>query len=148
MSATAPVTVWFYRGPEGLFGWLIRIFTLSRYSHCEIQVGMFTFSADPGAGVTMTLGKPHMDEHWDGVRVAVEDTDGLTHWLMARDGRGYDWSGILLSEMLPFELDSDRRFYCSELVRRALQTFKALAKPWFWLRWSPGRLAARLSKGD
>ncbi len=127
MSATGPITLCFYRGPEGIFGKLVRVFTLSRYSHVEIRFGLISFAASPRIGVVRHFGKDYAPELWDTITVQA-DTRTAMDWLSARVGCRYDWSGILLSELLPFKRQANSRWYCSELACALMQAAGVMAK--------------------
>lgn len=144
MADTASVL--FYHGPEGLFGWLVRLFTLSRYSHVEIRVGYLSYAAIAGRGVELSVDRYFPIEQWDRIDVSIEDAPALTRWLSDEVGSRYDWPGIIFSQVLPFiRRDAATRWYCSELVCAALKRAGVLPESQRSTV-SPGRLHHLLRK--
>jgi hypothetical protein len=117
----------------------IRIATRGIYSHVELISGraelgaaelcLSASSRDGGVRLkTITL-KP---AHWDLVCLDL-DAELVFCSAQVHIGDGYDFVGILGSQMLPFDWQDPNKWFCSELCAQAL----GLPKP---QRYSPQRL--------
>jgi hypothetical protein len=53
--------------------------------------------------------------HWEFVQ--IHDTD-LSNALV-HQGAGYDWKGVILSQMFPLTKEDPTKFFCSELIAYA-----------------------------
>lgn len=110
-----------YKGKGKLFNRLIRLWTRSRYSHCELVMpdGRWLSASAMDGGVR----EKHIElnlEHWDlfplpwASEARIEDVFAR-HW-----GKGYDWLGVFLSQLLPVAIDDRQRMFCSEFCAAAL----------------------------
>lgn len=128
------MNVLFYRGPENLFGQAVRLWTGSRYSHCELEFpvnGAYPgdrFGAHTSGGV---LWRPPLNwaqfPHWDRVEVRPLDEGKVLEWCRLQFGERYDWAGILFAQILPLRRHAGSRWFCSELCVAALQQGGLLA---------------------
>lgn len=107
-----------YKGKGTFFDSLIRWWTKSPYSHVEIVLhrnqyyfkGFSSSTRDGGVRVKSIKVK---SGHWDFFEA---DAPRLEEEEMRKHiGKGYDFMGILLSQILPLKRHSKRRFFCSEL---------------------------------
>jgi hypothetical protein len=142
------VNIIFYQGPEDIFGKAIRLWTWSRYSHCEIEFSPapcegrgIRCSALAGPGVhwrkPLMLGQL---PYWDSVSIPLSEEDerrGL-EWATRQIGDRYDWPGIFFSEVLPLNRRADSRWFCSELCCEFLNVVGYL--PGIYPAISPERL--------
>jgi uncharacterized protein YycO len=114
----------FYKGKGNLFDWLIRKWTQSRYSHCELvfRDGAF-FSADPRSGGVRYLRIEQDPEKWDFVELILDEFDEnkVRRWCNKQVGKRYDWLGILLCQIIPIGVDESDWYFCSEICTEALQ---------------------------
>lgn len=124
----------FYRGPETLGGHLVRFWTVSQFSHCELHFGGGQcFSSRPGSGVSWTY--RDIDRH-DWLRIAIPGADGqeskIREWCGDEVGCAYDWRGVLFTQVLPWGWRSKDKWFCSEICTAALQRIGMLPgiKPW------------------
>ena len=119
--------------------WLIRAFTRSPYSHCEIAVpvrglsGVYecysSFAADGGVRCKQMV----LDgEYWDLLPLTL-DYGRLLTLFRETEGRRYDYIGILRF-ILPFLPPAHSRWYCSEWCAAALGYDDRR-------QWTPGQLA-------
>jgi hypothetical protein len=137
----------FYKGPEDIFGNLVRLWTWSKYSHCEIE-----FSPAPGEGrgircSALSMGvcwRPALTgtevANWDSIPVkltAEAEQRGL-EWCTQQIGDRYDWPGIFFSEILPLRRRAESRWFCSELACEFLEVVGLL--PGIYPAVSPRRL--------
>lgn len=120
------LTLAFYVGRGNLFDRVIRWATRSNVSHVEILT-VLPEIVDGGGFVATVLGSSSRDggvreveiewhpENWQVIEVPWAPADALQK-ARSEIGAGYDWVGILLSQMLALRRGSRERWYCSELV--------------------------------
>lgn len=122
----------FYRTGGSVFSKLIRWWTRSPYSHCElaylteqgVQTGQYVCwtSSERDGGVRKKVMKLEKD-HWDLVKVTLpKSTAGKPiAWFADNEGKKYDWAGIF---GMAWSASGDKadRYFCSEACLTALQT--------------------------
>jgi len=104
----------------------IRWWTKSKYSHAELVLneGEIWVSISPflyskvAARIKVEL---ELDD-WDFIDFKVNDIQmiSLKDFIAETTGDGYDWIGMLLSQVLPCIIKSRRRWYCSSWIAHAL----------------------------
>lgn len=121
------VRVVFRKHAPGALAALIRLWTRSPYSHCEI---VFTdgswFSSDPtGTRHTRFLvpGPAINPADYDTVAVPMTDADEsrMREWCVGEAGCAYDWLGIFFSQLINFGWHTRNRYFCGEVCTAALQ---------------------------
>lgn len=134
-----------YKGKGTLFNRLIRLWTRSKYSHCEIVLSAHNESLVVDDSGAVWLSASAMDggvrskeielnlEHWDLIPVPWADRSRINWVFQKHRGKGYDWLGIFFSQLLASGLHSLRRMFCSEFCAAAL----GLPNP---QRYSPAQL--------
>jgi len=110
-----------YKGKGKLFNRLIRLWTRSRYSHCELVMpdGRWLSASAMDGGVRAK----HIEldfEHWELIPLPWADAKLIESVFARHKGKGYDWLGILLAQFLPLGIDSKSRMFCSEFCAAAL----------------------------
>lgn len=115
---------------------LIKLFTLSHWSHCGIIDGSFVIDSEIGVGVRrIPFGewKQHYD-HYVIVEMPIEDKSMRLHWARSQVGKKYDLLGVLSLVIRKNASDKDKLF-CSELVAIYLgiteRTWR-LSPQWLW----------------
>ncbi|ALZ84712.1 hypothetical protein APT59_11090 [Pseudomonas oryzihabitans] len=125
-----------YRAPGDTYDRLIRAWTRSPYSHCELVMpdGRFVTSSprDGGVRAKVIAQDPAV---WDFLPLPWIQAAHVEQLLEQEAGAGYDWLGILGSQILPAGIQSRSRWFCSEFCAHALD----VKQPH---RYSPGKLAA------
>ena len=116
------VTVAFYKGKGTWVNGLIRWWTKSEYSHVELIVdGVWYTSAtwEKGTVARALKGNP---EKWDMVELPCTVEQKVNATVSARNklGKGYDYWGILFSQVLPWKGDRSDRWFCSEYLYSCL----------------------------
>ena len=109
----------FYKGKGGIFDKIIRWYTKSIYSHCEIILGTLSFSSscrDNGVRVKYI---EYNDINWDYNTVDI-DINKLFLVFNQHNGKGYDYTGILFSHIIPVGIDNKSKVYCSEFCAEVL----------------------------
>jgi len=124
-----------YKAPGDTYDCLIRVWTRSPYSHCELVLpdGRFATSSPRNGGVRAKVIEPDPDV-WDFLPLPWIKATSVEQLLEQEAGASYDWLGILGSQVLPAGIQSRSRWFCSEFCAQALE----LEQP---QRYSPGQLA-------
>ena len=105
----------FYKAKGDWVDWLIRKWTKSIYSHCEVVIGDEWFSSSPrDGGVRSMRMESYNAEHWDIIDYPGVSTIDVFDLFRKTKGSKYDFIGILFSQVLPIGLHSSTKWYCSE----------------------------------
>ena len=109
----------FYKAKGNLVDLLIRVFTNSKYSHVEIVCNKDWYSSSPRDGGVRI--KQILDDgnSWDFIEIEIYK-ERLYEKYSEYRGRGYDFKGILLSNILPIGWHSKDKAICSEFVADVL----------------------------
>lgn len=128
-----------YKALGDLYDKSIRIWTRSLYSHCELVLedGRFASSSPRDGGVRAKLIEQD-PEVWDFLPLPWVRVEVVEELLQAEQGAGYDWIGILGSQVLPVGIQSQSRWFCSEFCAQVI----GLEQP---QRYSPGSLFETMS---
>lgn len=113
--------IMFYKGKGDWTDWLIRVFTRSKYSHCEVlsQGDMYGVSS-PLMKVSKAENKHYNPKDWDRIAVDIKKNKILYFFKRTKDMK-YDWIAIILSQIFPFRLHSKKKYICSEWVAELLE---------------------------
>lgn len=108
----------------GWYGWLIRLWTRSPYIHCELEFSdkrRFTSLAGVGACFRAPL-RPEEEFGWKRLFVAAtpEQEQRMYHFCQGEEGCPYDWTGIILTQVLGLGRESPTKWFCSEVCDAAL----------------------------
>lgn len=124
-----------YKAPGDLVDRAVRLWTRSVYSHCELVLsdGRFVSSSPRDGGVRAKCIEPSSNT-WDFVALPWVEQEDVEAALEREGGTGYDWIGIIGSQLLPIGIHSRKRWFCSEFCGAVM----GLEKP---ERYSPGELA-------
>lgn len=126
----------FYKAKGNWVDLLIRVFTNSKYSHVEIVHNKDWYSSSPRDGGVRVKQIVDDGNSWDLVEVDI-DKERLYQKYREYRGRGYDFKGILLSNILPIGWHSKNKATCSEFVADVL----GYAKP---AKYSPQDIVDKL----
>lgn len=121
------VTLAFYKGQGDRIDRAIRWWTASPYSHVELINWLGTANPE-GHPKALAFAASHRDGgvrgrviamapgHWDYVTVPWADAPRV--WSRARglNGAGYDYPGLILSQLLNLRRGFRQRWFCSELL--------------------------------
>lgn len=114
----------FYRG-KGLYALLIRLWTRSRFAHCELVFSDLTMiSAVEGVGVrSLNLTQDYIGIGWTVVDIPMllEDEVAVRFHAEEELGAKYDWKGILLSQIIGLRRQHPSKWFCSEFCVAMLQ---------------------------
>lgn len=124
-----------YKASGDVMDRAVRAWTRSPYSHCELVLedGRFVSSSPRDGGVRAKYIEPATDT-WDFMAVPWVEQGDVEAALKRESGAGYDWVGIVGSQLLPVGVHSRKRWFCSEFCGAVM----GLEKP---ERYSPGELA-------
>ena len=129
-----------YKGKGNIEDRLIRWWTGSLYSHCELVLEDGTFvSSSPRDGGVRAKVIDQDPEVWDFVGLPWVTKDEVEALLIAEAGTPYDWFGVLVNQVFGFAYQSKRTWFCSEFCAAAM----GFDRPF---RYSPGDLAAFLPR--
>lgn len=121
------IQIAFYKG--GKKNWhhrFIRWWTKSKYSHAELVLneGELWVSISPFlySKVTTRIKVDWESNDWDFIEFKITDLQmaSLKDFIAETTGDGYDWPGMLLSQILPCIIKSRRKWYCSSWIAHAL----------------------------
>ena len=109
----------FYKAKGDIVDKAIRLWTRSKYSHCEIVIGENWYSSSPRDNGVRA--KQIVDDHvsWDFIETDIE-INKLNEVYLKYKGSGYDFLGILLCMILPLKRDNNKKVTCSEFCAEAL----------------------------
>lgn len=110
-----------YKGDGNWFDKAIRFVTCSKYSHDELILpdGISYSSSSRDSGARRTRIK-YKYGHWD-YQVVYIDPVKAKQIFFLHEGKGYDWTGILLSQLFPFGLHEGSKVFCSELIAKMIR---------------------------
>lgn len=104
-----------YRGRGDALDALIRVWTRSAYSHCEIVLpdGRWVTSSPRDGGVVSRY-LDCVPGEWDFIDLPWVSVATVESLFEQERGAGYDWIGLLGSQVLPVGIQSSTRWFCSE----------------------------------
>lgn len=122
-------------GLAGLYNRLIRLWTKSKYSHCELVFGngISASSSWEDGGVRFARIE-YSSDNWDFVDLPPELETQAYEWFVKNQGAKYDLWGNVHFVVSAIGDDKDR-WFCSEACGAAI----GLPNPW---RFDPGTFAA------
>ena len=132
----------FYKGKGDWSDKLIRLWTRSKYSHTELVIDDLWYSSSPRDGEVRIKYITPKPGHWDFIEIDVtkEQKENMLNFFNSQIGKKYDFKGIFLSQVLPFNIQDPEKWFCSEIDSKALIISYVLktSKPAQW--YSPERL--------
>lgn len=135
----------FYKAEGRFVDKLIRWWTNSIYSHCEILFpdGRI-FSADAWYG-SVRYSKSYNLDNWDMQEIDIDEAElkRLCEWCDWKNGSAYDWFGVI-AFVLPFVHEDTKKWFCSELCASALKWVGKLPPDLKTYNLSPGDLCTLL----
>ena len=126
----------FYKGKDKkpfyrFLGILVFLWTWGKYTHVELiddRAGIdkpdnWNWYSASGIteGVVRMKRVVYIEDHWDVWNIDDIDTELVVNYFKTQDGKGYDWVGIMFNQFLPLRLHSKDKWFCSEIVTRAIQ---------------------------
>jgi hypothetical protein len=129
----------------GIVDMAIRLFTFSKYSHCELLFNdSVWFGNNPNGNLQTGFRRRIMidiDKYWDFVEIKMteDEENRIKKFCESERDCNYDWKGIFLSQIFPLNKENPDKWFCSEICTAALQVIGYLPgiKP---CQISPGKL--------
>lgn len=110
----------FYKARGNFYDLLVRIATLSKYSHCELVIDGTCFSSSPRDNGVRKKKIDLNSADWDLIDLPEYlDKQQAINWFNQHIGQKYDWSGAIRSASL-FGKNKQNRWFCSEAIAAAL----------------------------
>ena len=126
MSRTEKIRIAFFKGNNHEFHHrFIRWWTKSQYSHTEIVLDndmWISISPFLYARVAARVRTSVNTEEWDYLdfHLTAGEFQVLKNFISETTGDGYDWIGMLISQLVPFIVKGKGKWYCSQWVFAAL----------------------------
>ncbi len=122
------VCIALYKGKGRWHNGVVRDWTNSEYSHAELilpdrtSITIFPFSLKGIHREPFNMDN-ELEEDWDFVCVPVNphQLSIIEKFYEETKGQQYDWVGMLASQLVPFHIKHERRWYCSEWIAYALR---------------------------
>jgi len=108
-----------YKAKGDLFNGLIRWWTGSMYSHCELVVRGTCYSSTVRDGGVRAKVMALPSDRWDVIDLPWADADRVTDWFIAHERDRYGWLDLLTGQLLGMRRDH-RGVFCSEACAKAL----------------------------
>lgn len=109
-----------YKGDGRIGNKLIRWWTGSQYSHCEIQIGQICYSSSIMDGGVRCKSINIDSEHWDAIDLPNHLSDAVLDLFKKTEGSGYSYLDLILDQVFNRSKNSSSRFFCSEWCAWAL----------------------------
>lgn len=110
-----------YKGKGTLFNRLIRLWTRSIYSHCELITPDGTWLSASGRDGGVRPKRIELNlEHWDLIPLPWASEALIWQVYRKHAGKGYDWLGLFGAQLLGAGIDNPTRMFCSEFCAAAL----------------------------
>ena len=108
-----------YKGEGDFLNRLIRWWTNSPYSHCELVVRGTCYSSSVRDGGVRAKVMELPSDKWDLFGLPLADDDAVTDWFIAHERDRYGWLDLLTGQLLGMQRDH-RGVFCSEACAKAL----------------------------
>lgn len=137
------IKIGFYKHKGDFIDKIIRKWTKGKYSHTEVILPDGSWiSTSPRLGSLVKRQVEPKDNHWDYFEIKInrDKYQNLKKYMEKNLGCGYDWTGIIMSQILDTSIQDGSRLFCSEF---AVECLKVLGKSSFDLcssRYHPNRL--------
>lgn len=117
MNTTKTVSIVFYKGPGTLAEKLIRFWTKSPYSHCEFRRSDGLYHSNDRFRFVSRIETIELDpQEWEmcDITLPSEIVKRVEQRQLRKNGTGYDWTGIIFSQLFRFGLHDKKRWFCSK----------------------------------
>ena len=108
-----------FKGEGDFLNRLIRWWTNSPYSHCELVVRGTCYSSSVRDGGVRAKVMALPADKWDVIELPWADDDAVTDWFIAHERDRYGWLDLLTGQLLGMQRDH-RGVFCSEACAKAL----------------------------
>lgn len=120
------VTLAMYKGYGGLGNAIIRAWTRSPYSHCELVIDGWCYSSsvmDKGVRRKRVGQSPveiSLGAHWDLIALPWADAAAILRYFDATDSDTYGWPSLIASQVFNRNRHTAHAQFCSEWCAAAL----------------------------
>jgi len=127
------VCIALYKGKGAWHNAIVRRWTKSIYSHAELilpdntAITIYPFDLEGIKRSEFSL-PPEEEDEWDLFCLPVTPLQltAIERFYKQTEGQGYDWIGMICSQILPFHIKREKRWYCSEWIAYALRLICAV----------------------
>ncbi len=108
---------------------LIRWYTKSNYSHCEIILNDYWISSSPEYGGTKVQKLRPLKDSWDYLTLTLDpfEIENAIDFAFSQENTKYDYWGILINQIFKLNRNSynrNNKWFCSEICLTLLQKIK------------------------
>lgn len=105
---------------DALGAWVIRAWTRSPYSHCEIVIGDMWYSSSIQDGCRVRAKQIEYDpDHWDLIPLPWANPQSIIDFFEQTDGQPYGWADLFIQQALRLHIDG-HGWICSGWCATAL----------------------------
>lgn len=119
------VKVGFLKSSNTIPAKLIKMWTNSPYSHVELIFKDVCYKVDVDTVVMAYTREEFEEKNWDTIEIDIVITEDqeekIYRFFQNQLGLEYDWTGIFLSQFISLGINSENKWFCSELVTKILQ---------------------------
>lgn len=118
-----------FHRPRNILGYMISLWTLGDYSHCEFVYNNRVYLANSGG---IRESEFHFKENYDIYELDYHiNPDDILDFFKEFEGVGYDYRGIIGSQFLWFlNSHNDKKFFCSEFCLNAIDYALQFSLTW------------------
>ena len=109
-----------YKGKGLPFNKLVRWWTSSEYSHCELVIDQLAYSSSLMDGGVRKKWIDFRPEHWDFIDLPWADADAVMDYFVRTDAEKYGVLGLIKSQLLNRNYFIKGSQFCSEWCANAL----------------------------
>ena len=136
----------FYKGNKHWYSILIKLWTNSQYSHCELYDGNFLIGVSSKYKRVRKQPIKLDREKWD-VYCLVLRKEKVENFFQKTKGKPYDWKGILFSQVLNLRKQDKEKYTCSEWIAELLDSEFNCFYPKRYANITPEDLHELITKG-
>lgn len=109
-----------YKGKGKIGNAIIRWWTNSQYSHCELVIGEFCYTSSFMDGGVRSKQIDLTNGNWDLIDVPWGNEERALWFFKQTKGAKYDWLGIFGSQFFNLRFEDSKKYFCNEWVGAAL----------------------------
>jgi len=121
------INIAFFRGRGGFINKVVRWWTKSEYSHAELVMpdGLTWIGISPfkTSKLQARYNLDYDPSEWDFIAIEITEKQLkiINEFFEFTKGSHYDWVGMILSQLLPYNIKRKNKWYCSEWIAYALR---------------------------
>jgi hypothetical protein len=109
-----------YKGNGNYIDSIVRVWTKSPYSHCELVVDGKCFSSSPQDGGVRDKLINLQSGGWDLIELPWADDNKVLSYFNSTAGQTYGWASLITSQVFNLGISNDKSQFCSEWCANAL----------------------------